>query len=186
MGQKITKEILKDLKFSHETIDKVTKLVRWHMFFSDTDQISHSAVRRTISNVGKDNIWDLMNLRICDRVGTGRPKEDPYRLRKYMSIVEEVMSDATDVSMLKINGNDLIDVLHVKSGPIIGKILNILLDKCLDKPELNNKKDLLEESRVLLSLNVSDLDHLYKDALSKKNKVQETKIQKIRSKYKVK
>lgn len=57
------------------------------MFFSDTEQISLSAVRRLIVNVGKENVWDLMDLRVCDRIGTGRPKEDPYRLRMYKVVV---------------------------------------------------------------------------------------------------
>ena len=185
VGTKITKSILKDLKFSHETIEKVVKLVRWHMFFSDTEQITHSAVRRMISNVGRDNIWDLINLRICDRVGTGRPKEDPYRLRKYMSIIEEVMSDPTDVSMLKINGNDLINKLHVKSGPKIGKILNVLLDRCINDPSINTEDSLLKMSKDLLSLEDKDLDALNKTALDKTKQEVEEKIKKIRSKYKV-
>lgn len=185
VGTKITKQILSDLKFSHETINRVTKLIRWHMFFSDTDQITKSAVRRMISNVGRENIWDLINLRICDRVGTGRPKEDPYRLRKYMSMVEEVLADPTDASMLKIDGNDLINLLHVKSGPIIGKILNILLDKCLDNPELNTKESLLKISEELLHMNQNELDGLNDLAISNKKQEVKEKIHEIRSKYKV-
>src|SRR3990172_9278246 len=67
---------------SRETIEKVVNLVRWHMFFSDTEKITLSAVRRLVANVGKENVWDLIDMRGCDRVGTGRPKENPYRLRK--------------------------------------------------------------------------------------------------------
>lgn len=185
VGTKMTKKILTDLKFSHETIDKVTKLIRWHMFFSDTDQITHSAVRRMISNVGRENIWDLINLRICDRVGTGRPKEDPYRLRKYMSIIEEVMSDATDVSMLKISGQDLIDMLHVTPGPIIGQILNILLDKCIENPKMNTKEELLEVSKQLLHMKQEGLKALYEKALALKKQENDERVHKIRSKYKV-
>ncbi len=185
VGTKMTKQILNDLKFSHETINKVTKLIRWHMFFSDTDQITKSAVRRMISNVGRENIWDLINLRICDRVGTGRPKEDPYRLRKYMSMIEEVLADPTDASMLKIDGNDLINMLHVKSGPVIGIILNILLDKCLDNPELNTRESLLKISNELLHMNQDELDQLNKVALSHKKQEIDEKIHNIRSKYKV-
>jgi tRNA nucleotidyltransferase (CCA-adding enzyme) len=185
VGTKMTKKILNDLKFSHETIDKVTKLIRWHMFFSDTDQITHSAVRRMISNVGRENIWDLINLRICDRVGTGRPKEDPYRLRKYMSIIEEVMSDATDVSMLKISGQDLIDMLHVTPGPIIGQILNILLDKCIENPKINTKEELLNISKELLHMKQEELSSLYEKALALKKQENDERVHKIRSKYKV-
>lgn len=104
IGAKIVAKVLTELRFSKKIIEKVTKLVRWHMFFADTEQISLSAVRRIISSVGRDNIWDLMNLRGADRMGMGRPKESPYRLRKYHSMVEEAMTDPVSVGMLKING----------------------------------------------------------------------------------
>jgi tRNA nucleotidyltransferase (CCA-adding enzyme) len=81
VGAKIAKNILNDLKFPKELIDKVTKLVRWHMFFSDTEEITLSAVRRMVRNVTPELIWDLMSVRAADRIGTGRPKESPYRLR---------------------------------------------------------------------------------------------------------
>jgi putative nucleotidyltransferase with HDIG domain len=61
LGAKRTKKILQNLKFSSEIVEKVVKLVRCHMFFSDTEQITISAVRRMIANVGKENIWDLMD-----------------------------------------------------------------------------------------------------------------------------
>jgi len=185
VGAKMTKKILNELKFSHETIEKVTKLIRWHMFFSDTEQITHSAVRRMIVNVGRENIWDLIDLRICDRVGSGRPKEDPYRLRKYMSIIEEVISDATDVSMLKIGGKDLMEMLHVTPGPVIGQILNILLDKCIEDADINSKDRLLEISKELLHMNPSQLAEMNKIALSHQKQDNDEKIHKIRSKYKV-
>jgi hypothetical protein len=38
------------------------------MFFSDPDLITLSAVRRTITKiVGREHIWDLMQVRECDR-----------------------------------------------------------------------------------------------------------------------
>ena len=64
------------------------------MFFSDTEQITLSAVRRMIARVGKENIQDLLELRVADRMGMGRPKENPYRLRKYRSLVEEVLRES--------------------------------------------------------------------------------------------
>src|SRR3989344_6258794 len=110
IGAKIAAKILSRLMFPVKTIEKVTKLVRWHMFFSDTEQITLSSVRRLVRNVGQEDIWDLMNVRVCDRIGTGRPKEHPYRLRKYKSMVEEVMHDPLAVGMLKINGNRIMEI----------------------------------------------------------------------------
>ena len=113
VGSRVTKKILERLKYSNDIIEKVTKLVRWHMFFSDTEQISLSAVRRMVNNVGQEDIWNLMNVRICDRIGTGRPKENPYRLRKYHAMIEEALRDPISVGMLKINGGILIKELDL-------------------------------------------------------------------------
>jgi HD superfamily phosphodiesterase len=60
VGAKMAKKALESLKFSRETIDKVEKLVRWHMFFSDPDKITLSAVRRIVRNVGRENIEELI------------------------------------------------------------------------------------------------------------------------------
>ncbi len=40
VGARMTKKVLENLKFPGETIEKVTTLVRWHMFFSDPDKIT--------------------------------------------------------------------------------------------------------------------------------------------------
>src|SRR3989344_5690366 len=69
IGAKMTKNIVERLKFSREIADVVTKLVRYHLFFSDTEKITLSAVRRVIRKVGPENIWELMKLRACDRIG---------------------------------------------------------------------------------------------------------------------
>ena len=98
VGARMAKEIMRDLRLPQETITVVHTLIRWHMFFSDPDKVTLSAVRRIITNVGVDHIKDLLNLRICDRVGTGRPKEQPFRLRKYMSMVDEAMRDPVSPS----------------------------------------------------------------------------------------
>ena len=42
----MAKKALQTLKFPKEKIDRITTLVRWHMFFSDPDLITLSAVRR--------------------------------------------------------------------------------------------------------------------------------------------
>ena len=42
-----------------EMSENVEKLVRWHMFFADPDQITLSAVRRTITRIGQEKIDDL-------------------------------------------------------------------------------------------------------------------------------
>ncbi len=186
VGTKQTKKILENLRFPKQTIEKVCKLVRWHMFFSDTEHISLSAVRRMIVNVGRDNIWDLMNLRACDRIGTGRPKEDPYRLRKYHAMIDEALRDPISVGMLKIDGKKLMEITDEKPGPKIGHTLNALLEEVLDDPTKNTEEYLQQKAKELIQLDVQALQALGAEGKRKKEEAEEAEIQKIRSKHWVK
>lgn len=159
IGAKITKKALESLKFPRETIETTEKLVRWHMFFSDPDKITLSAVRRIIRNVGRDSIEDLIKLRICDRIGTGRPKEQPFRLRKYQAMIEEALRDPISVGMLAIDGKRVMELTNEKPGPRIGWLLHALLEDVLDDPTLNTKEQL--EAKTLEFSKLSDKD-LYK------------------------
>lgn len=185
VGSRRTKVILEDLRFSKEITDIVVKLVRWHMFFSDTEQITHSAVRRMIANVGKEHINDLMNLRMCDRIGTGRPKEDPYRLRKYQSMIEEVMHDPVSVGMLALSGTDVMSITNTPASPKIGFILHALLEDVLENPQENTKEILSKKAIELAKFSEEELRRK-SDAGKEKKVVEEEKIlKKIRGKYKV-
>lgn len=183
VSSKIVKKRLDDLKFSREIVTKVTNLVRWHMFFSDPDKITLSAVRRIITNVGKENIWDLINLRICDRIGTGRPKEQPFRLRKYQAMIEQALRDPISVGMLKIDGKRLMDVTREPPGPRVGWILHALLEEVLDSPEKNTEEYLEKRAGELSKLSDKELHSLGEEGREKKNEVEEEEIKDIHKKY---
>jgi putative nucleotidyltransferase with HDIG domain len=183
VGSRLTRKRLQALRYPREVTDAATKLVRWHMFFSDTDEITHSAVRRLVRNVGPDRIHDIILLRICDRVGTGRPKEEPYRLRKYQSMVAEVMRDPISVSMLAIDGEDVMRMLGEKGGPRIGWILHALLEEVLDDPKRNTKDYLEEHIKELAALPDDELKKLGEAGKEVREEAEEKEVQKIRSKY---
>lgn len=185
VGSRETKKILEKLKFSRATIEKTVKLVRWHMFFSDTEQITLSAVRRMIVNVGHENIWDLMNVRICDRIGTGRPKENPYRLRKYRAMIEEALKDPISVAMLKIDGKKIMEVCKLGPGPKIGYILHALFEEVLNDPKLNTTDYLEKRSTELCTLPESTLKKLGEKGREKKEEEQEKSVEEIRKKHNV-
>jgi tRNA nucleotidyltransferase (CCA-adding enzyme) len=185
VGSRETRKILERLKFSRATIEKVCKLVRWHMFFTDTEQITLSAVRRMINNVGRENIWDLMNVRVCDRIGTGRPKENPYRLRKYKAMIEEAMADPITVGMLKVDGKKLMEAAQIPPGPKVGAVLHALLEEVLEDPKLNTDEYLTNRAIELLKLPENELIALGKKGKEKKEEVQEEEIEKIREKHHV-
>ncbi len=185
VGSRVTKQILRNLKFSRETIDKVTNLVRWHMFFSDTETITPSAVRRLIANVGEENVWDLVNVRLCDRIGMGRPKENSYRIRKYQAMIEEVMRDPVSVGMLKVDGKKIMEILNISPGPKIGQILNALLEEVLEDPSLNNEDYMNERTIVLGSMSDRELKELSDKGKEKKAEEENKKLKAIRNKHHV-
>lgn len=186
VGARVTKRVLTRLKFPKETVDIVSKLVRYHLFFSDIDKITMSAVRRLLKNVGRDHIWELMNIRACDRIGTGRPKEQPYRLRKFESMIEEALRDPISVGMLNINGDTIMKVTREKPSPKIGMILHALMEEVLEDPQ-KNTSDYLEKKAVELSkLPIERLQKIAEKGREKSEKLEEEKVSQIRKKYWVK
>jgi tRNA nucleotidyltransferase (CCA-adding enzyme) len=186
VGAKLAKQILSDLKFPKEIIEKVGKLVRWHMFFSDTETITLSAVRRMVRNVSPELIWELMNVRAADRIGTGRPKESPYRLRKYHSMIEEVMRDPISVKQLKVSGGEIMKIADISAGPQIGHILEILLSEVLDDPKKNEKSYLETRVKELASLPLESLEKQGKEARIKNQDEDEREREEIRKQFGVK
>lgn len=185
VGSRVTKKALEDLHFPRETIDKVVKLVRWHMFFSDPEQITLSAVRRMIKNVGEENIWDLLNLRICDRIGTGRPKEQPFRFRKYKAMVEQALRDPISVTMLKTDGGHIMGKFHVEPGPRIGWTLNALLEEILDDSAKNTNEYLDTRTEELLQMPDDELRKLGESGKQKREAAEDEEVRQIMEKHHV-
>lgn len=182
ISARMTKKIMERLKFSRKEIELVEKLVRNHMFFSDTELITLSAVRRIISKIGREHIWDLMNLRECDRVGTNK-KETSYRLRKYHAMIEEALRDPISVAHLKINGEYMIKNLGIKPGPRMGWILNALLEEVLDDPTKNTVEHLSELVKSLNMLGDGELKALGERGKEKKEKIEEEEVAKLHQKH---
>ena len=186
VGGKMTKKILERLKFSREIIDDVSKLVRYHLFFSDTDKITLSAVRRMVRNVGSGLIWDLMKVRYADRIGTGRPKEAPYRLRKYEAMIEEAMRDPISVAMLKIDGARIMEIGEIQPGPKIGWVLHALLEEVLDEPKKNSTEYLDQRAKELFALPEAELKRLGEEGKEKKSDLEDAAVQEINKRHYVK
>jgi putative nucleotidyltransferase with HDIG domain len=184
VGARMVSKIMERLKFPKDLTDKVVKMVRYHMFFSDPDLITLSAVRRTIVNVGRENIWDLMQVRECDRVGM-KKKEAPLRLRKYHTMIEEALRAPTSVGMLKINGDYMIKEMKMPAGRKMGWILHALLAECLEDDSKNNLEYLEKRTLELCKLSDTELMALGEKGKIVKEKTEEEELNEIKKKYNV-
>lgn len=185
VGARMTKKIMQRLKMPKETAEKVEMLVRWHMFFADPDTITLSAVRRTIARVGEENIEDLLNLRVLDRIGTGRPKEQPFRFRKYKAMVDQARRDPVSVKMLKTNGDRIMKQTGEKPGPKLGYILHALLEEVLEDPARNTEEYLDSRVAELIQLDENILRELGEAGKERQQEEEEQAIKEIERSHKV-
>lgn len=143
VGAAIAKEIGQRLRLSNDQIDRLWRLVRWHQFAPDED-LTDSAIRRFIRRVGRENLQDIIDIRTGDRLGSGVPATS-WRTELFKDRLEEVQKRPFSVTDLKIDGNDVMEVLDIRPGPEVGKVLNALFEKVKDEKDKNNREYLLDQ-----------------------------------------
>lgn len=154
-SSEITKKLMTRMKFSNAEILYVTHLIQNHMFHYESNW-TDSAVRRFIIKIGKENLNDLIDLRLADMYGKyNQPVRlhDSQACKLLIELKDRVSAlleqdNALSLKDLKINGNDLI-LLGAK-GRQIGIILNDLFQTVIDDPKMNTKEKLLEISKNLI------------------------------------
>ena len=183
VGAKMCFQILNRLKFPKKDVEKITKLVRFHLFYYNVGEVTESSVRRLVKNVGPENMEELLQVRYADRIGSGVPKAEPYKLRHLKYIIEKVSQDPISAKMLKINGNDLMQILDIKPGPKIGEILDVLLGYVLDDPKKNNKEFLEAEAKKLGNLSEKELQKIAEKSKQEKLEIEIKQDQMSKQKY---
>lgn len=148
----IAKKFMTNLRYPNNLIKKVVPLVQNHMF-TYNGKSTLSAARRLVSKLGWDGVYDLIEIRKADRMAGGAKTELNKGLQKLLGDLEEIkkQQSAFSIKDLKINGNDLKKELGLKESPIIGKILNRLLEEVLEYPEKNSYENLLGISKIIIN-----------------------------------
>ncbi|MFC1629950.1 CCA tRNA nucleotidyltransferase [Patescibacteria group bacterium] len=183
VGAKMTAQILNRLKFSNKDAEKIYKLVRYHLFYYNVDEVSESSVRRLVRQVGQENMDELLQVRMSDRIGSGVPKAEPYKLRHLKYIIDKASQDPISVKKLKINGNDIMKLVNMKPGPKIGQVLDVLLGDVLEDPKKNTKKHLENRVKKLDKLKLKELEALSKKAREERKKIEMKRDEMTKKKY---
>lgn len=142
------------LKYPNARIDRIEKLIRWHMFPYFNNM---RGARRFFAMVGGDPkmAFDLLTLREADASAksTGIPSDkDEQMIRKDRELLQQVIEQQEAVTRkdLKINGTDLLN-LGFQPGPELGTVLDKLLDVVIENPELNTREELLRLAQGFLA-----------------------------------
>src|SRR3989344_613853 len=149
VGARIANTICERLKFSKKEKDRIYSLIRWHMFTVD-EKITDAAVRRFIRRVGVNNVKDIMDLRIGDRLGGGTQTAQSWRLKLFKERVEKELSPGPfSINDLKVDGNDIMTILGIKPGPKVGEILQKIFEEVDEDLSKNNKEYLKKRIKEL-------------------------------------
>lgn len=138
IGADISKEVLKRFKASNELVEKVSNLVKEHM--NHHADFKEKGLKRLIRRLGEREVFNLIDLQIADIKCSNKEATIDYIIER-RNRIEEILEkkETYEINQMDIDGEDLMD-LGFEEGPIIGEILEYLLEKVMEKPELNDKE----------------------------------------------
>ena len=136
--------ILNRLRFSKESIKKITRLILNH----DLDiHDSEKAIRKVISKIGDDLFLQLLEVQKADAMGQNGVYLDKRLIKldniRQMYFDIKINKQCLNIKDMEINGHYLI-LLGMKPGKELKNMLNYLFECVLENPKLNDKQKLID------------------------------------------
>lgn len=153
VGAEMAEPILTRLRFSNEQRARIVALVRHHLICY-ADDWTDAAVRRWVRRVTPGLAPDLYDLGVADALGKGRDaSEDVAAIGRLRARVEALLQAGAALSTrdLAVNGGALMKALGLAPGPIIGQILDRLVEVVTDDPAANTPERLIEAAREMVA-----------------------------------
>jgi len=140
VGARITRDRMRAMRYSAEDVEAVTRLVELHLRFHTYKMgWTDSAVRRYVRDAGP--LLDRLNeLTRCDC--TTRNQRRAAELGKRMDDLEHRIAQLREQEELDalrpdLDGREVMDLLDVPAGPIIGRALAFLLEIRMEEGPLD-------------------------------------------------
>ena len=156
VGARMTIDILQKLRYPKKLISSVALLVENHLR-PHTFKMgwTDSAVRRYIIDAG-DMLEELNELVRCDV--TTKNNEKAETIYKYLDELEkriEAVKEKEELSKLRppVDGNEIMEILNLKPGPTLGKIMDSLYEQRINEGEVSKEQAIALAKEVLKTLN---------------------------------
>ena len=151
VSMEMAKKILRRLKLDNDTIDKVSVLVRYHDY-GNGKEADEKTVRKAMSKIGADLFPDFLEVRRADCLAQSdyKRQEKLDNLEAWGKIYKDILEKKQCFCLkdMKITGRELME-LGVKPGPLMGEILQKLLEEVIDDPDKNDEEYLRKRAREL-------------------------------------
>jgi tRNA nucleotidyltransferase (CCA-adding enzyme) len=143
-GARRAEEVMRRLKASNADVERTRQLVAHQSDLFPPDARG-PMIRRWLRQVGPDLVNDLFRLRFAlwrarAEMSNSTPEDLVTRSRMARIVIHQ--HPVITTGGLAIDGSDL-KALGLKPGPEFGQILNGLLDRVIEEPELNERETLL-------------------------------------------
>jgi poly(A) polymerase len=144
VGAKIARKRLTAMRYPGDLIDSVCKLTELHLRFHGygQGQWTDSAVRRYVRDAGEE----LVRLHKLTRADctTRNPRRAAILAATYDDLEERIaiLAEQEELNSIRpdLDGNEIMQILKVPSGPMIGKAYNYLLNVRLDEGPLTREQ----------------------------------------------
>ena len=157
VGAKMTRKRMKALHFDHHIIDDVSELVNLHLRFHGyvDEPWTDSAVRRYVKDSG--HLYERLN-RLTRADATTQNKRKSLMFEQAMDEMEERVKELKkqeDFNAIRpdLDGNEIMQLLDLKPGPIVGKAYKHMLDYRLDNGPVDHDIAVEELKKWYSSLN---------------------------------
>ncbi|MDP4180553.1 MAG: HD domain-containing protein [Bacillota bacterium] len=140
----LSSEILKRLKFDNKSIDTILTLIEYHDILLVPN---NKSVKKALNKMSDEVFLMLLKVKEADAKA-----QNKVFLEERLNIIEKIREtffiihqthQCARLKDLAINGNDIIN-LGIKQGKAVGLILNNLLERVIENPDINTTKALTE------------------------------------------
>lgn len=142
IGADIAKDIMTKLKYPNYIINSVYTIIKNHMrtksFGKNAELVSDKALRKLQNDLG-DHLETTLDLIHADNISHGDDKWKhnlPNQIPSIRNRMKNLGGNFTKKLELPINGNDILKLLKLKPGPVVGNLLKDLTDEYLQNPKM--------------------------------------------------
>ncbi len=142
-------DILLRLKSDGRTRRIVTKIIKMH---DRTIVPDEKRAKRLLRELPVEEVRILLEVKAADRLAHASGYNDPSEIYEMGRIVESIAlkDECISVSALAIGGREIME-LGVKPGPVVGTILERLLDEVINGKTANEKELLIEQAKIIIA-----------------------------------
>jgi len=144
VGSRMTKERLRQLRFDHEIVNSVAKLVFLHLRFHGYGggEWTDSAVRRYVRDAGE--LLQLLHVLTRADCTTRNQRKAEQLATNYDNLESRISALMEEEELLKIrpdlDGHQIMEILNVPAGPLVGKAYEFLLELRIEEGPLGEER----------------------------------------------